>query len=471
MPLTKGQKVGAGVLTALGLGYLAWKFWPRPPVEDEEEPPVPGTATLRGYVTDRTGKEIAGIAASINGLEDTTTFRGRYKFTDIEATTYELVFTDPLGRYATLNYGIVTLKPDETEYVNVSLDLLVGTGALSGYVTDSETGGVVTGQSIQLLRDGVKIVFDRTDARGKYEMADVPSGSYTLFTESNIYKAHSETVTIVAGISQRKDLILEPKGTELGELMLDFPHDSLKGTLWNYGAITITNVIFEASAVGPQEVKFDWGIWREDRGDFYYTDWVGVKNLGTLISGEPVKISLRMKTATGEPMIAGTYAVTLTARADNAPEVTVVLTIVKRILGMFEYTNFKLEPKYSSAPTTITGSIDIFNTGSYIRYATVEFLVNGTRIQPYDENIRYYNNGELVRGFNMRTVPSITSHIDIQYDMTEPGTYEITLRCSPRVVLVDPEWCSIDADCPEGYECTGRRCTQIHIFTDTVYIG
>ena len=460
----RDKKIAAGIGLAALAGFLAWKFWPRPP-EDEEPLPVEGTATLRGYVTDSvTGKEIPEIDVTLNSLKDTTTFRGRYKFIDIEPISYELIFTDPLGRYASLNYGIVTLEVDKTKYVDVSLDLVVGTGILWGYVTDSQTGGVITGQSIQLLRDGAKITFDRTDATGKYDLVDVPAGDYTLFTESNIYQAHSEAVTIT-GI-QRKDLVLEPKGVELGELMLEFSSPLkaiLGGTLWNYGAITITNIILYVESDKP--VTIERGVWREDRGDWYYpTVETGVQNLGTLLSGEPRDMRWRLK---GDE---GTYNITLTASGDNASQVsqTVAVQILK--IGIFEYSNFGLEPKYSpTVPMTVTASIDIYNTGSYLRYISVEFLVNGSRIQPYDEGISYYNNGEPVRGFNMKTLPKQTSHIDVEYIIGASGTYEIALKCGGQAVTIEP--CSIDADCPEGYECIGGLCLQKYIFSDIVYIG
>ena len=89
----------------------------------------------------------------------------------------------------------------------------VGTGTLWGYVTDDDTGAVVTGQSIQLYRGDVKVTFDGTDAVGRYQIDNIPQGEYTLFTESNIYEPYSETITISPG-SQRKDLRLTVKAAQ-----------------------------------------------------------------------------------------------------------------------------------------------------------------------------------------------------------------------------------------------------------------
>lgn len=65
--------------------------------------PPPGLATLWGIVTDaETGNPIGEIDVSLNGLAVTTSSNGRYEFLELDPGTYNLVFTDPLGRYEPL---------------------------------------------------------------------------------------------------------------------------------------------------------------------------------------------------------------------------------------------------------------------------------------------------------------------------------------------------------------------------------
>jgi len=92
----KKKEVGIAWIIALIVAAIAW-------MKAKAAPPEPGLATLWGIVTDAsTGKSISGIEASLNSLPITTGTDGRYEFANVEPGTYSLVFTDPMGRYETL---------------------------------------------------------------------------------------------------------------------------------------------------------------------------------------------------------------------------------------------------------------------------------------------------------------------------------------------------------------------------------
>ena len=433
------KKTAAGIgLTALG-GFLVWKFWPRGP---GEEPPVPGTATLRGYVYDKTTNQpISGIQVTMNGLSTVTTPGGFYELASVEATTYELVFSDPLGRYETLNYGAVDLPPDKVTTITVHLDLVSGieTGTLWGYVTDSATGGVVTGQSIQLYKGDVKVTFGRTDAAGRYQIDNIPEGQYTLFTESNIYEPHSESITISAG-SQRKDLVLTPKAPDQGELMLEFP-DSVKGrvgaivtgVLWNYGPITITNTKLTIECSVP--VTIEKGVWDDVSGTWQYFPAASQENLGTLISGEPRQLSYRI---TPTDYICHQweegycirkefedFSITLRAWGDNAPEVSKTILVDMLYVGDIEFSNFDV----SVDGLTVRASIDAHLYGDYWFTTATYLFINGVPLHKYDPGITVLHNGEpsLYRGVNLGFTKYGTRdvHVDLYYTLPAPGTYQI----------------------------------------------
>jgi len=445
------KKVAVGIgLTALG-GFLAWKFWPGKPPEEEEPPPVVGTATLRGYVYDRsTSQPIPGIQALLNGLSVNTAFDGRYKLASIAATSYQLVFSDPLGRYSTLNYGVVNLIPDEVKTIDVFLDLLpgVGTGLLWGYVTDRDTGGVVTGQSIRLYRGDVKVTFGRTDVAGRYAIDSIPEGDYMLFTESNIYEPYSETITISRG-SQRKDLVLTPKAAQQGELLLEF-RDSAKGrigviitgTLWNYGAITITNAKLGIECSVP--VTIEKGEWDDNMGAWYYISGTSQENLGTLISGEPRQLSYRITPTDyichrweGGYCIKKEFedfSITLRAWGDNAPEVSKTIRANMLYLGEITLSGFDV----SVDGLTVRASIDAHLSGDYLRCRPICLLINGVLMHMADPNITLFQNGERSRGYTV-CLPDDGRrdvHLDYYYDLPAPGTYEIGIGEFVKTVVV-----------------------------------
>ena len=79
------------------VAYLKKKVTPPP------TPPPPDRATLWGIVTDAsTGKPIGGIEAALDSFGVTTGVDGRYEFLEVEPGTYNLAFTDPLGKYEPL---------------------------------------------------------------------------------------------------------------------------------------------------------------------------------------------------------------------------------------------------------------------------------------------------------------------------------------------------------------------------------
>jgi len=94
---TKQGLAVVGTVVAVGI-IAATRAKAAPP-----PPPPPEKASLWGILTDAdTGKPISGIEAALNSWIDTTGADGRYEFLEVEPGTYSLVFSDPQGRYETL---------------------------------------------------------------------------------------------------------------------------------------------------------------------------------------------------------------------------------------------------------------------------------------------------------------------------------------------------------------------------------
>jgi len=88
--------IGAAVAGASGLLYLlSRKGGVTPP-----PPPPPDKATLYGVVTDAAnGQKVEGVQVSFSDYADTTDSNGYYLIENIIPGTYEVIFSDPLGRY------------------------------------------------------------------------------------------------------------------------------------------------------------------------------------------------------------------------------------------------------------------------------------------------------------------------------------------------------------------------------------
>jgi len=115
------------------------------------------------------------------------------------------------------------------------------TGAISGQVTDGETGETVPGANVQLVE------IERgaaTDMDGNYEISNVSAGEYTLTVTFVGYATYSETVTITAGETLNYNVELEAGAVGLDEVVVS-----------GYAATTQRELTGSISSVRSQDIQ------------------------------------------------------------------------------------------------------------------------------------------------------------------------------------------------------------------------
>ena len=115
------------------------------------------------------------------------------------------------------------------------------TGAISGQVTDGETGETVPGANVQLVE------IERgaaTDMDGNYEITNVSAGEYTLNVTFVGYATYSETVTITAGETLNHDVELAAGAVGLDEVVVS-----------GYAATTQRELTGSISSVRSQDIQ------------------------------------------------------------------------------------------------------------------------------------------------------------------------------------------------------------------------
>lgn len=86
-----------------------------------------------------------------------------------------------------------------------------GTALITGRVSDARTGGAVAGAEVSLVAGGATIGTVRTSADGRYELKDVPSGTWRLRAVALNYVAQETgDITLGAGETRTVDFALVP---------------------------------------------------------------------------------------------------------------------------------------------------------------------------------------------------------------------------------------------------------------------
>ena len=115
------------------------------------------------------------------------------------------------------------------------------TGAISGQVTDGETGETVPGANVQLVE------IERgaaTDMDGNYEITNVAAGEYTLSVTFVGYATYNETVTITAGETLNYNVELAAGAVGLDEVVVS-----------GYAATTQRELTGSISSVRSQDIQ------------------------------------------------------------------------------------------------------------------------------------------------------------------------------------------------------------------------
>jgi len=164
--------------------------------------PPPGFATLWGIVTDaETGNPIEGIEVSSDELVVISSASGEYEFKEIEPRTYNITFSDPLGRYQRQTHSI-TLE-EGLNRLDVSLTSILC--VLRGTVTDE------VGEPLPAVLVSTDDYSDYTDGDGFYSFTRIPAKTYDITYYKAMYESLTETVTLSPGETRTLDVSLTRK--------------------------------------------------------------------------------------------------------------------------------------------------------------------------------------------------------------------------------------------------------------------
>ena len=176
------------------------------------------TGVIEGRVTNSSGSSISGARITCGGYTTNTNYQGYYSL-EVPSGTYNIFCTADgyidgvresfqvrTGTYNTINFQ---LNPTQ---------IIPGYGY--GYVTNAQTGGVVSGATIWINQTapGGALGYTTTNSNGYYLLL-LPAGTYTLTVEKEGYSSQDKNITIVANGNTQVDFSIQPSVTQLGFLM------------------------------------------------------------------------------------------------------------------------------------------------------------------------------------------------------------------------------------------------------------
>lgn len=161
---------------------------------------APNPGSLAGKVVSLKGQGQPGIVVTIPSLKQTvTTDRlGAYQFRELPPGEHEVVFTQGDRRVATT---LVRVRSDETSTENVTMRPAAVVpskgGTISGQITDAVSKRPVSGVKI-VVESGDLTVLTITASDGKFNVTDLPGGSYRVTATRAGYKSRTVTARVSA---------------------------------------------------------------------------------------------------------------------------------------------------------------------------------------------------------------------------------------------------------------------------------
>jgi len=173
---------------------------------------VPGSIT--GSVTDaEDGSPIAGAAVTDGTRTVTTDASGKYTIADVPAGSYEVTASKEGYHSSSLT---VTVLSRSSAVANLVLTQVIVPGSITGSVTDAEDGSPIAGAAVT---DGTRMT--TTDATGKYNIANVPAGTYQVTASKEGYVSVTLTATVVSGGISVMNFSLNPKSAPINIMWVD----------------------------------------------------------------------------------------------------------------------------------------------------------------------------------------------------------------------------------------------------------
>jgi len=161
---------------------------------------------ITGQVIDERGRPVGGATVACNGAKTKTLFNGTYKFDDLEPGPH--VVEIALEGYRSQSRQVDTEEGGES-IIDFHLETETGDTRIYGYVLEEETGEPIrTGGSVYMFR----LTFNRNvpfdPETGFFEFADLPPGTYSLWTSVLEYDDEKKTVTVEEGEDRREDFFI-----------------------------------------------------------------------------------------------------------------------------------------------------------------------------------------------------------------------------------------------------------------------
>ncbi|MGM7702003.1 carboxypeptidase regulatory-like domain-containing protein [Pseudalkalibacillus sp. Hm43] len=186
---------------------------------------VPNPGTIQGTITNNnTGATVSGVMVDVYNEDGILVFttvtdaNGFYQFTGLAALQFRIVTSSPI--FQSQEVGVLVVS-DETSIVNFGLD--PNPGAITGTITDEETGARLVGAEVLVFfaQDIVPIAVALTDGLGQYTVSGLVPGTYTIVVNAVGYAENSTGSTVLTNQTTTTDLALiseigSVSGTVLG---------------------------------------------------------------------------------------------------------------------------------------------------------------------------------------------------------------------------------------------------------------
>lgn len=199
--------------------------------EDEPEEPIGGFARIEGVVTNDSGDALPGVDITVTGteLKATSAADGSYAIDQVPVAT--CIMTFKIKGYLTGSVTVTAKRMLEEKPVKVDAILEFADAKIQGTILDARNNNAPL-EGVTVTVEGLTTDPAVTDGQGKYEIADLALGSYTLtFTKPN-YTTVVRNLTRDSFIEGVATIDLTMGGTKLlGELTAD---DLKNAEKWYY---------------------------------------------------------------------------------------------------------------------------------------------------------------------------------------------------------------------------------------------
>jgi hypothetical protein len=158
---------------------------------------------IAGTVEDAfTGDPLEGVQVSAGSYSDVTDANGHYNITSVPVGTYTV--TASKSGFQTSSKTNVNVAARLTTSLDFNITPLPTSGNIAGTITDASTGDPIESANVT-----VPGYFDITDQNGRYNITNVPAGTYTITVSKDGYENFSnENVIVTAGQTRTLDIEL-----------------------------------------------------------------------------------------------------------------------------------------------------------------------------------------------------------------------------------------------------------------------